>query len=171
MRPISNFFGSVGATAAVLLFGGLLASEVPVSMASEASPSAEIESNELDDNPGAAGLTVEIHDVRNDAGQVVVIVYDDKRAFEAYDYESAVSFAEVAAEAGELKVQFPELPTGSYAVSLFHDENDDGDFNLDGMTPLEGYGTSGANNWYDDPTFDEASTDSGHVSVRMFYPN
>ena len=44
---------------------------------------------------------------------------------------------------GSLSVTFESLPLGTYAVSVFHDENEDGQINQGGFgIPLEGFGFS-----------------------------
>ena len=100
----------------------------------------------------------------------MIFVFDDQSAFDDGDYYSAAGYAEVAADTASLTVSFPELSSGPYAVSLFHDENSDGDFNMSGIYPLEGYGTSGARSRYDEPSFRRAATDARKIPVRMYYP-
>lgn len=169
MRPGSNIVHSIGITAMLLFAGGFIASRVPVSMASEDREQANIQVSETAERRSTSGLTIEITNLRNDSGKVVVFVFDDGRAFEEGNYERAAAYREIAAVSGELEARFPELDAGPYAVSLFHDENDDDDFNMDGAYPLEGYGTSGATGSYDQPTFDRASSGAARISVRVHY--
>lgn len=169
MKPISNMVSCIGVTAALLLAGSFLASEIPVSVASEMQDRATASTNGPANVLGRSGLIVEITRVRNSNGKVVIFVFDDANAFEEHDYERAAAYAETAAATGTLKAQFPDLPFGNYAVSLFHDENGDDEFNMDGMNPLEGYGTSGARNAYDEPGFERASSDAARISVQIRY--
>ena len=169
MKPMTNMYGCVATTAAFLILCGFMASKIPVSTASESAGGMVVDANEPDAVRSTTGLLVDITNVRNGNGKVVVFVFDDERAFEEYDYERAVAYTEIAAASGRLQAQFSELRAGPYAVSLFHDENDDDDFNMDGVYPLEGYGTSGAGDQYDEPTFEQASSDSGRISVHMYY--
>ena len=168
MRPITSFVGSVIVTAALLFGLGFLASTIPV-MAEDPVESGTVADSKANPATDAAGVLVEITNVRNDKGKVLVAVFEDVEAFEQYDYERARAYIEVAAEAGTVQAHFPRLNAGPYAISLFHDENEDYDFNMDGVYPLEGYGTSGARDSYHEPTFNEASVGPGRVAVRMYY--
>ena len=99
-------------------------------------------------------------------------MFNKAQPFEVYDYDRATEYGEFdASEAvgGAARLSFPRLRSGPYAVSLFHDENRDYDFNMAGDWPLEGYGTSGAKNAYDEPTFEDASVTPGRVIVQMYY--
>lgn len=116
-----------------------------------------------------AGLSLEIVDVRNEQGNVLITVFDVEAAYESYDYELALAYRIVPAQPGTIRVHFPRLTNGPYAVSLFHDENGDYDLNFDGLNPLEGYGTSGASDPYYEPTFEQASVWPGQVTVEMHY--
>lgn len=55
-------------------------------------------------------------------------------------------------------VIFRDIPEGSYAVSFYHDENGDGEFNRNPVQiPLEGYGFSGSSEfWFTKPVFEES---------------
>lgn len=179
MRPITSLASSFLATVAIVLGLGFFASKIPVSAAAAIMDDRLPAERSVAETPAAtnsgvvkttgAGLHVEITGVRNNKGTVIVLVFDDAVAFAAYDYERAVAFAEIAAATGTVLAEFSDLGRGQYAVTLFHDENGDDDFNTDGMYPLEGYGTSGASGAYDEPTFDEASVDADRISVRMQY--
>ena len=169
MKPITSVTGGLVVTAVLLVMLGFLASTVPVSMANQPTVNGRETVSAPASETVSAGLVVEITDVRNESGTVILVVFDDIDAFENYDYEGAKAYAELAAKSGTVQVRFPELGTGLYAVSAFHDENEDNEFNMDGMYPLEGYGTSGARGPYHEPTFGEASVGTGRVSVRMYY--
>lgn len=169
MKSVTSLGGSLAITFTLLIALGFLASRVPVSMAGQNNAATETAADSapvpefLD-----TGLRVDITNVRNDEGKVIVLVFADADAFADYDYTRAVGYAEQAA-AGTLQFEFPELREGPYAISLFHDENDDDDLNMDGIYPLEGYGTSGATGPYDEPSFSEAAVSPGRVSIRMYY--
>ena len=165
MKPVTSFIGSLTVTATLLLGLGYLASQIPVSTAAEYSE----RSGTIDSVTRDTGLQVEITHVRNDQGKVIVLVFDDEGAYNEYDYNRAVAYAETAASTGTVEARFPELDAGPYAIALWHDENGDYDLNMDGDIPLEGYGTSGAKTMYDEPTFRQASVNRGRVAVRMFY--
>jgi len=117
----------------------------------------------------AEGLTLTIEDVRNNAGTVVVLVFDDASAFDQWDYTRAVDYADIPAQAGAISHSFPNLTAEPYAIFLFHDENGDWDVTYRGDRLLEGVGASGAPNAEDMPDFAAASVGPGAVTVRLHY--
>ena len=117
------------------------------------------------------GLDITFENVRNDTGNVVVMVFADRDAFKVYDVNRAVGYKEVPAKQGEVNVKFPDLTSGPLVVAAFHDEDRNQDLNMDGEWPTEGYATSGATDAYDLPTFRSASLSDGSVSITMYYVN
>ncbi|MGI9232594.1 MAG: DUF2141 domain-containing protein [Woeseiaceae bacterium] len=172
MNPVTSLTGSLTLSAAMVLGLGLLASSIPTSATSPNTVEVNLPATVSSKRATAvaeSGLQVEITNVRINKGKVIVLVFDNVNAFETYDYERAVGYAEVEAERGAVNAQFPDLVDGPFAVTFFHDENEDYDLNMDGLYPLEGYGTSGAKDPYDEPTFDDASVNSSRVSVQTYY--
>lgn len=119
----------------------------------------------------AQGLEVTVEGVRNSVGKVVVLIMDNRDAFKAYDYKTAVGYKEVPASTGSVQAFFPNLNSGPYAVVAFHDENENSDLDVDGQVPSEGYTVSGARDAYDEPPFKRAATNKPAQTVRMFYLN
>lgn len=117
----------------------------------------------------ANGLTLTVENVRNDRGSIIVLVFDDARAFDRLDYLNVADYAEVRARTGRLQVSFPNLTEGPYAVFLFHDENQDQDVNSRNDRLLEGIGATGAPNRDDYPSFDEAAVPAGPATVILHY--
>ena len=174
MKPITSLTGSLLTTLAIILALGFVASRVSVSTAAPIAKTDLYDRNEDGSGAEVVGLEIVVTGIRNDKGRIIVAVFDKTRkgAFEEYDYDRAIEYGEFDANKavrGAVRLPFPRLRSGPYAVSLFHDENKDYDFNMDGDWPLEGYGTSGAKNAYHEPTFDEASIEGGRVTVQMYY--
>ena len=103
-------------------------------------------------------LTVEVTGLKNSAGQVCFSLFESSEGFpqaeEAVIARQCVAAAGAAAEpalsssgseavAGSLSVIFDGLKSGTYAVSVLHDENEDSQINtgLFGV-PTEGFGFS-----------------------------
>ena len=118
---------------------------------------------------GPRGLVIKINRVRNDIGVVSILIYDDANAFARGDYSRAVGYAEVKAAAGLVRADFPDLIHGPYAVFVFHDENGDADFTMQGRYPQEGYGHSNSRGAFEAPPFDIAAVSPGTVKIRMHY--
>ena len=97
------------------------------------------------------------------------MVFNDRDAFKAYDADQAVGYREAPARRGRVTITLPELQEGPYAITAFHDEDGDQEFDMDGEWPLEGYATSGASDAHDMPTFRQATIRSAAVTAKMFY--
>ncbi|MEM9330830.1 MAG: DUF2141 domain-containing protein [Pseudomonadota bacterium] len=115
------------------------------------------------------GLSADFKNIRNSIGNIVVLVFSERNAYQAYDATKAVAYREVAAKAGELNVSFPDLKKGPYAIVAFHDEDKNQDLNMNGEWPTEGYATSGAIDAFDIPTFAKASVTQETTTIIMHY--
>ena len=87
-------------------------------------------------------VRVQIHGVRNTNGDIACAIFN---AAEGYPEEStkAYKFIRMASPGNSAICQFHDIPPGTYAVAVFHDENANGklDKNFLGI-PREGYGAS-----------------------------
>ena len=124
----------------------------------------------------ATAITVQITDLRNTKGQIMVWFWNSAEGFPTKG-ERAFKIITVNADTavgGTLTTTLPVIP-GTYAVSILHDENGNGkmDSNVLGI-PKEGYGAS--NNpitHFHAPSFKQAKfsvpTFSQKVVVEMHY--
>ncbi|KAA3618995.1 MAG: DUF2141 domain-containing protein [Flavobacterium sp.] len=88
---------------------------------------------------GQNTVEVSIRDFDHDSGHVRVGLYNDENNFLEKTYKS-VKMEIVNKQA---TVTFTDIPDGTYAISCYHDEDDNGQLNmLMGMIPSEPYGTS-----------------------------
>jgi len=87
-------------------------------------------------------LRVEIDGLRNARGQVVCALFSSARDFPK-KAEKAVAHATSSIVHGGATCEFQSIASGTYAVSVFHDENSNGklDTNFMGI-PREGVGAS-----------------------------
>lgn len=87
-------------------------------------------------------LAVEVVGLRNNTGQVGVVLYDSAKGFpdKGKGLRNGISRK---IKGKRVRVEFSGLRPGSYAVAILHDENANGemDFNLIGI-PKEGFGFS-----------------------------
>ena len=120
----------------------------------------------------AGTLTVRVTGARNSTGKIWVTVFQDAQGFPD-DPSKAVRQQSVDIDPNTMNAQvtFKDLPQGTFAVSVFHDENGNGkmDKNFVGM-PKEGYGAS--NNPKKKkraPTFEEAkfSLNSSEQAIEI----
>jgi uncharacterized protein (DUF2141 family) len=93
----------------------------------------------------AADLTVEIEGLRNGTGQVLVGIYRPGDPFPKAGaaFRGTKVAAGTAGRPGPLQVRFADLPEGTYALALVHDENANSTLDKDLVgRPKEGYGFS-----------------------------
>ncbi len=154
------FFAAVATTLALLIGGGLLSAHL--------SPSA-VEAASKPESAHHDGLSVAVQGLRSNDGQLIVLVYDDEEAWNSFDMEGLVGYRALAPADAAQVAHFPELTEGPYAVALHHDINGNGDFDMSGEVPLEGYGLSGATGPADEPSFKRASVAPGHVAIQLHY--
>jgi len=121
-------------------------------------------------SPAAAeGLNLTIDGIRNANGSVLVLVFENARAFEELDWTNAVQFADIPARSGRVSHRFADMTGGPYAIFVMHDENGDQDLNFSGQRLLEGIGASGVTESTPYPTFAQAAVGPGNVSVQIYY--
>ncbi|PVW15710.1 DUF2141 domain-containing protein [Marixanthomonas spongiae] len=84
-------------------------------------------------------IKVKMLDFDNDKGHVLVGLYDTQEHF----LDKAFMSRKATIENNTATVTFTNVPDGVYAVSCFHDEDDNEKLNMFmGMMPTEDYGTS-----------------------------
>jgi len=82
-------------------------------------------------------LQIEITNVKAGTGSVKIGLFDNERTF----LKEASFSKTVKADSEKVVVMFNDIPLGEYAISVIHDENENGelDANFFGM-PKEGFG-------------------------------
>jgi uncharacterized protein (DUF2141 family) len=89
----------------------------------------------------AADLTVKVKDVRDDAGSVLISVYDNQDNF--LKPALAKWKQKVQASKGEVTFVFHDVPPGTYAAASFQDEDNSGKLKTSSLgVPTEGFGFS-----------------------------
>lgn len=120
---------------------------------------------------GQNTIDVSITGFKNEKGKAMVGLYNSKSDFLRNTYKS---FAAPIVD-GNVQVSFKEIPDGVYAVSVYHDENDNDKLDrFMGMMPTEDYGNSnnvdpgfGPPKW-EDAIFEikDAGTTQLHIKLR-----
>jgi uncharacterized protein (DUF2141 family) len=103
----------------------------------------------------AQTMTVVVKNVKSDAGTVRLAVYNSEDQF----MKSEVAAIEVKAVNGQAVAVFKNLATGTYAISVMHDANDNKELDSNFMgVPKEGFGFSNdAMGMFGPPDFKKAS--------------
>lgn len=115
-----------------------------------------------------ASLHVQIHDVRSDSGKILVLVFKNEDGFPD---QVKKAFKQLVLESKKGKVEFrlDHIPAGKYAITVLHDEDDNGIMttNFVGL-PEEKYGFS--NNpkiYFGPPSFGKSAVQVGSESKTI----
>lgn len=118
---------------------------------------------------GRIRLTVE--NLRNEHGMIRVVLFNSEEGFPG-NFEKGMKTINVKAEQPVSTVIFEDVPHGNYALSVLHDENENGrmDTNMVGM-PKEGYAVSNdaKAGMFGPPQYNDAVfiLDSGEISMSV----
>jgi uncharacterized protein (DUF2141 family) len=121
----------------------------------------------------AADLTIRLTGAHNDKGSVSAAIYASKEAFPK-DGQQVAAFRQQAST-GTVSITFHDLPPGRYAVTAFHDENNNLKLDRDATgIPSEGYGVSNdARELASPPYWDKASFELGKegktIDIKIEY--
>lgn len=89
-----------------------------------------------------AGLSINITNLRNSKGHVLMSLYKDGKGY-PNEPEKAFRISKLTIADNTSSVSIKGLPSGNYAIAILHDENDDSKMNKNFFgLPKEGYGFS-----------------------------
>jgi uncharacterized protein (DUF2141 family) len=94
---------------------------------------------------GQSSITVNLSGVRSQKGNIVVCLWKSQAAKDFPLCSKTASFQQSTVKAAGSRVSaiFRDVPSGEYAISAFHDENQDGQLNRGAMgRPKEGLAIS-----------------------------
>jgi uncharacterized protein (DUF2141 family)/peptidoglycan/LPS O-acetylase OafA/YrhL len=89
---------------------------------------------------GSGKLRVEITNIHSANGKVVVSLCNSPKDFP--EAKSPFKSLTVPISGNSAEAVFTDVPYGTYAITLFHDENNNNQLDMNGSTPAEGYGAS-----------------------------
>jgi uncharacterized protein (DUF2141 family) len=106
---------------------------------------------------GTGNLSVIVHNIRSHSGQIGFCLFNSKEGFPNHP-EKAMILAFVKVVADSVEYTFKNIQLGTYAISAFHDENNDKKVNSNFIgIPKEGIGVSNnAKGSFGPPKFDDA---------------
>jgi uncharacterized protein (DUF2141 family) len=116
------------------------------------------------------GIHVDILNIRNSTGTVACALFDSPEGC-PYEYLHSATNVMIKIRKARARCDFEEVPPGTYAMAVVHDENMNGklDTGLLGI-PTEGYGFSNdAKALFSAPSFADASFryDGGSIDLTM----
>lgn len=117
-------------------------------------------------------LTITVSGLKPLKGELYLSLHNRPEYFQVAD--SAFIKQKIAINEETETLQFDNLPAGTYAIAVYHDENLNGimETSEKGM-PREGYGFSLKSKFLGRPKFEQAAFDvSGNdsVTIKMVYP-
>jgi uncharacterized protein (DUF2141 family) len=116
--------------------------------------------------PPAGGVSVKIKGIEGNKGQLALLIFNGATGFPS-DHTKAMKQAMVPITGNTVEYTFADLPAGTYAVTVMHDENKNNtlDTNMFGI-PEEGIGVSNdALSMFGPPSFKEcAFSHNGNVT-------
>lgn len=68
-------------------------------------------------------VAVTVTDIESNKGKIILMLFEDAEGFPS-DKEKAFRRAKIDAKEGEIFYRFEDVPFGTYAVTVGHDEND-----------------------------------------------
>ena len=106
-------------------------------------------------------LTIEVKELHNSSGTVLFVLYNREDAFPDEHYKKCLKKVTGKIVKGTSTVTFESLPAGKYAVTILHDENNDGKIKKGMILPKEGIGFSNYQSigLTNKPSFSKASFD------------
>lgn len=104
------------------------------------------------------GIHVKILDIRNSVGTVACALFESPEGFPTEFLLSATNIAMIKIRDTQARCDFLDIPAGTYALAVVHDENMDGKLATNWLgIPTEGYGfSSGAKATMSAPSFEAA---------------
>lgn len=109
--------------------------------------------------PSCPGIDVKIPNIKNSTGTIACALFESPEGFPNEFLQSATNIMMMKIRDTKARCIFLDIPPGTYALAVIHDENMDGklDTNFLGV-PTEGYGfSSGAEAGLSAPSFEAAS--------------
>ena len=89
------------------------------------------------------GIHVKILNIRNSTGTVDCALFDSPVGFPIEVLRSATNAMVIKVRNTEARCDFEDIPPGTYALAVIHDENTNGQLDTDWLgIPTEGYGFS-----------------------------
>lgn len=90
----------------------------------------------------AGDLTLVVTDIKNKRGHIIISIYDESSEFNRSGVKTH-SLLSIKATESKVRVTLSNFPKGRYAISVLHDENNNGAMDFDkNSVPKEAYAYS-----------------------------
>ncbi len=114
-------------------------------------------------------INIEVNNLRSKQGMLYFSLFKSGDGFPS-EYEKAFKRGKIEIDKSDVvKFSFDNIPAGTYAISLFHDEDNDGKVKMNKMKmPLEGTGASNnARGKMGPPKYNDALFEVDKTEVNM----
>ena len=89
------------------------------------------------------GIHVQIRNIRNSTGTVDCALFESPEGFPTEALRAATHVMVIKVRQTQARCDFEDIPPGTYALAVFHDENRNGTLDTNWLgIPTEGYGFS-----------------------------
>lgn len=99
-------------------------------------------------------LVVVVENIKDTKGSLFISIYDNEVSFESNN--NATKRQRINVNSNSMSIKFDDLPTGEYAVKVFHDVNENGAMDFSGGIPAEPFGSSSKSKEMAPPKFGDA---------------
>lgn len=116
--------------------------------------------------PEENGITIKVSipKITNEKGTVYFALYNSE---ENFNKREAFQAAQGKVELSTTEVFFKNVPEGAYAISCYHDSNDNQKMDFDGYMPIEDYGSSNNPTLFGPPQFEISKFEVKNVDLEM----
>ncbi|MGM0509357.1 MAG: DUF2141 domain-containing protein [Fusobacteriota bacterium] len=97
-------------------------------------------SNIINANNNLGELKIQIEGVKSSKGEIVLTLFNSEEEFPKR--ESAYKKTTIKSKKGDISYTYKNIESGEYALTVYHDENLNGEFDMLFFMPKEGYGIS-----------------------------
>ncbi len=112
-------------------------------------------------------LTIEVIGLRSENGLVFMTIYDNADAFEQNSTTNYITYAAKRVKKGTASFSTNRLYGGPYAISVFHDENSNEEFDMTNDRPTEGWGYSNNVGQIENPKFEAAAIEFTNSDAKF----
>ncbi|HEX5169584.1 MAG TPA: DUF2141 domain-containing protein [Cyclobacteriaceae bacterium] len=119
-------------------------------------------------------LTVLAKELRNSDGTLQFALYNREGSIPDEHYKNYFRFLKTDISNGSAQITFYDIPAGTYAVNIHHDENSNGKIDKGWVLPKEGIGFSNYESigLRNKPSFEKASfflREDKSISIKVIY--
>jgi uncharacterized protein (DUF2141 family) len=114
-----------------------------------------------------SSIHVKVHNLKNNKGVVLLRLYKSKKGFPGKP-EFACKVTSGAISGNMSNLEFNNIPSGTYAISMIHDENNNGEMDKNWLgIPKEGVGASNNSGKFGPPKFKSSSFEVLESTVTL----